>query len=101
MRSAGARAAIEAAIENRQLLTFMYHGHPRAVEPHIYGVLGSGLHALSGYQIAGTSRGGELGWKNFHLRDMSQVEPLDRHFPRPRPDYNPDDKRFRKVFKRL
>lgn len=96
------RTVIAAALADRQLLAFVYEGHPRAVEPHILGILGTGVRDLSAYQVAGTSRSGTaVGWKSFHLNGMSQVAPLPRHFTAPRPDYNRDDPAFRSVDARL
>ncbi|MBA3599396.1 MAG: hypothetical protein H0W40_18790 [Methylibium sp.] len=91
-------AAIATALRERQLLAFVYDGQPRAVEPHIYGLSGSGRPALSAYQVAGGSASGEpLGWKLFHVSEMRQVKLLAAHFAGPRPDYNARDKAFRSV----
>lgn len=101
-RPTSPRAAIAAAIRKRQLLAFLYEGHPRAVEPHICGILNNGEPGLSAYQVAGSSGSGEpVGWKTFHLSGMQQVWPMARHFAGPRPDYNPQDPAFRSIEIRL
>jgi hypothetical protein len=93
---------IVAAIEERRLIAFRYHGQERVVEPHIYGLDRHGHAALSGYQIRGGSEsGGGLGWRMFHFAEMEELRELPRRFHRPRPGYNPDDDSFRRVYAKL
>jgi len=100
--NAGARMDIAAAIKNRQLLRFRYDGYTRTVEPHIYGIDCKGHHALSAYQIGGGSESGQsVGWKLFHVDEISEGEILQKRFARPRPDYNPGDKSFATVIAQL
>lgn len=93
---------IVAAIQNKQLLRFRYDGHVRTVEPHIYGIDGKGHLALSGYQISGGSESGQsVGWKLFHIENISNSIALKKHFSRARPDYNRNDPVFASVVAQL
>ena len=93
---------IRAAIENKQLLRFNYRGHERTVEPHIYGIDGKGHYALSGYQVGGGSESGRsVGWKLFHVDEISEGKILSKGFRRPRPDYNRGDRAFAVVIGQL
>jgi hypothetical protein len=91
---------IDTAIRGKRLLAFVYKGHARLVQPQIYGE-SSEHRMLSSYQIAGTSSRGEPGWLNSRLDLMQGLKLLDEHFARPRPDYNPLDKSFTKVYSQL
>ena len=69
--------SIASAIQSRNLLSFVYDGFRRTVEPHTFGVDAKGHAALRAYQVAGGSESGEyVGWKLFHAW---QCNP--RHFP--------------------
>lgn len=93
---------IAGAIRKRRLLRFNYRGHTRTVEPHIYGIDGKGHHALSAYQIEGGSDSGQpVGWKLFHIDEISGGNMLRKHFWGPRPDYNPADRVFASVIAQL
>lgn len=50
---------ITAAIHHRNLLTFVYDGFRRTVEPHTYGMDKKGHMALRAYQVSGGSESGE------------------------------------------
>jgi hypothetical protein len=97
----GAGAVIGTGIRDRWRLAFVYEGHPRVVDPHIYGVLTTGLLALSGYQVGGSSRAGKVpDWRTFHLESIEQLEILEES-SRIRGDYNPDDPQFAKVYSQV
>ena len=97
----GAGAVIGTGIRDRWQLAFVYEGHPRVVDPHIYGVLTSGPLALSGYQIRGSSDSGKVpDWRTFCLEGIEQLEILEQS-SRIRPDYNPDDRQFAKVYSQV
>lgn len=68
------------AIAHRRLLAFEYHGAPRAVEPHDYGVL-NGREALLAYQVGGRSQGRLPGWRQFDVDGLTHVAVLDDTFP--------------------
>jgi hypothetical protein len=94
----GAGAVIGTAIRGRWRLAFVYDGHPRVIDPHVYGVLSNGSLVLSGCQVGGSSRSGKLPqWKHFELERIEQLDILEES-SRIRADYNPDDPRFAKVY---
>lgn len=94
----GAGAVIGTAIRGRWRLAFVYEGHPRVVDPHLYGVRTTGALALSGYQVRGTSHAGEVpGWRTFDLELIEQLDILEEPSPT-RDDYDPDDAKFTKVY---
>lgn len=97
----GAGAVIGTGIRDRWRLAFVYEGHPRVVDPHIYGVLASGPLALRGYQVRGSSPSGEVPeWQVFHLEAIEQLEILEES-SRIRADYDPDDRQFAKVYSQV
>lgn len=70
------------AIRERRLLRITYKGESREVEPHIYGRQTSGKDALSAWQRSG---GSGVGFRLFHLADLSACADLALSFPwRPR-----------------
>jgi len=51
---------IRDAIHNRSVLKFTYHGHPRIVETHAYGLSLAEHEVIRCYQTGGTSRSGKV-----------------------------------------
>ncbi|SEP07686.1 hypothetical protein [Aquisalimonas asiatica] len=87
--------AICNAIQNMTKLSFVYHGYPRVVEPHTYGIDTKGHEALRAYQVAGGSESGEYaGWKLFHAQEMRGLQVLEEGFAGPRQGYKRGDKAF-------
>ncbi len=86
------------AIRERRLLRITYKGESREVEPHIYGRQTSGKDALSAWQRSG---GSGVGFRLFHLADLSACADLSLSFPGPRDGYNRDDRQFAVVFAQL
>ncbi len=86
------------AIRERHLLRITYKGESREVEPHLYGRQTSGKDALSAWQRSG---GSGVGFRLFHLADLSACAELAISFPGPRDGYNRDDKQFAVVFVQL
>lgn len=78
-------AIVKHAIQNRLLLEFNYHGFPRVVEPHVYG-LKNGRFGILGYQVGGASKSGSIpDWRRFEFDDMQVVVATNRTFAGPRP----------------
>ncbi|MBY0579809.1 MAG: hypothetical protein K2P57_12295 [Burkholderiales bacterium] len=72
---------IIAAIREKKVLSFTYSGHPRIVEPHVYGI-NEGMAQLLGYQIRGSSsRGGIPEWRRFTISAMQNLQILNEFFP--------------------
>jgi len=87
--------SIATAIQGRNLLSFMYDGFRRTVEPHTYGMDTKGHMALRAYQVGGGSESGEfVGWKLFHAHEMLGVTVQPQTFAGPRPGYKRGDKAF-------
>lgn len=73
-------STIADAIREKRLISFLYQGHMRIVEPHIFGT-NSGAPQLLGYQIRGGSSSGELpSWRRFEIRLIVKIELLDETF---------------------
>jgi hypothetical protein len=90
--------SIATAIQGRNLLSFMYDGYRRMVEPHTYGMDTKGHMALRAYQVGGGSESGEfVGWKLFHACEMLGVTVQSQTFAGPRPGYKRGDKAFASI----
>jgi hypothetical protein len=85
--------AICDAIRLKRVVRFTYHGGAREVEPHVYGRDAGGSELLRAYQLRGPSRSGEtVGWKMFHVEDISHLAVTFEPFAAPRAGYAPVDK---------
>lgn len=94
--------SIATAIQGRNLLSFMYSGFRRTVEPHTYGMDTKGHMALRAYQVGGGSDSGEyVGWKLFHVHEMLSVSVQPTAFAGPRPGYKRGDKTFASIIAQL
>ena len=93
---------ISSAIQNKQLLSFRYHGDARTVEPHTYGLDLRGHRALCAFQVAGGSSSGVfVGWKTFHIDEMENLRVLPNRFSSARDGYRCGDKAFRMIIAEL
>jgi hypothetical protein len=86
------------AIENRKLISFVYEGHIRIVEPHCFGLTKKNNQALRAFQIEGTSSSGRLDWKIYELAKIEKLELLEKTFLEPRSGYKKGDKGMSKIF---
>jgi hypothetical protein len=77
---------IRQAIDDKQILEFLYDGCHRVVEPHVYGVKNGTVEVLT-FQIAGTSRSGAAlpEWRRFKVLQISQLLIKPDTFLGPRP----------------
>jgi hypothetical protein len=82
------------AIGKRRLLSFVYKGSVRTVEPYILGYEEGGGLTLSAVQVLGSSG---KGFRSFSVEGISALVMSDRHFQRDHPDYNPRDRFFAQV----
>jgi hypothetical protein len=81
-------AQLRSAIETRRLVEIRYHGRPRTVEPHDYGVQ-KGIERLLVYQLrAPVDRSGKSvrGWRLFDVPQIEDCVVLDEGFPGSRGD---------------
>ena len=98
LRRGRAIVSIATAIQGRNLLSFIYDGFQRTVEPHTFGVDAKGHPALRAYQVSGGSDSGEyIGWKLFHANEMRGVTMQPQTFAGPRPGYKRGDKAFASI----
>lgn len=89
---------ISSAIQNKQLLSFVYDGYQRVVEPHTYGIDTKGHTALRAYQVRGGSDSGEdSGWKLFHVNEIRGLSMIQDHFSYARPKYKRNDSAFSSI----
>ena len=86
-------ATICQAIENRQILSFIYDGTPREVEPHAHGEDAHGDSSLRAYLVSGISQG----WRMFHTDKMFGLSALQETFLNPRPGYKRNDSNLRVI----
>lgn len=94
--------SIVTAINGRNLLSFIYDGFHRTVEPHTYGMDTKGHVALRAYQVGGGSdSGASVGWKLFHVHGMLSVSVQPQCFAGPRPGYKRADKAFASITAQL
>lgn len=93
---------IKTAIQNKQLLSFVYDGYPRVVEPHTYGLDKKGHPAIRAYQVRGGSESGEyVGWKIFHANEIQNLSVLQEHFAHVRSGYKRNDSFFNSIYAQL
>jgi predicted DNA-binding transcriptional regulator YafY len=70
---------LRSAIENKQLIRFIYKNSERIVEPHDYGVQ-NGIIRLFSWQVGGHSSGRLPGWRMFDVNGIQNCEALKKHF---------------------
>jgi len=90
---------IKQAIENKQLLRFVYKDKRRLVEPYTFGQSKQGKDTLSAFQIeSGSDISQDLCWRQFPLREINKLELLDEKFETIRKDYHPDNAKMSFVY---
>ena len=83
------RDRLAEAVRARKIVTFVYQGQPRTVEPHACGIsVATGEAVLHGYQTAGGSSSGSLpGWRTFVVAKIAALEIGEATFSAPREGY--------------
>jgi hypothetical protein len=95
-------STIMSAIENKEVLRFVYSGKPRIVEPQTYGVSIAGREVLRGHQVGGGSASGRSRIaKLFDLAQMSDLGKTGARFSGALPEHNPRDSAMVEVFATL
>lgn len=87
------------AIHNRCVLKFTYHGHPRVVEPHAYGLSRARNEVICCYQTGGTSRSHKV--PDLRLMEVDGIKSLtvtEEHFVGVRIGYRKGDKHMSTIF---
>jgi hypothetical protein len=95
-------ATIVDAIQNRKVLSLIYDGISRRVEPHAYGMGTSGNELLRCYQIAG-SHGSDKphDWDLLIVSKISALSNAGDTFAGPRPGYRRGDKAMSTIYAEL
>ena len=76
-----AGAELRAAIRDRHVVEFRYHGRPRVAHPHAIFIASTGTHCLDAVQVGGRSSSGPLpGWRRFDLNGIDAVLVRDDRF---------------------
>lgn len=86
--------AVCRAIQNRQVIKFLYDGAWRTVEPHQLGLDHDGDLTLSAWQLSG---GSGVDWRDFHIANVSGLTTAGQNFSGPRPGYNPHNSKMSRV----
>lgn len=86
------------AISSMQRIEFIYDGMRREVEPYAHGISKTGKAVMRGYQIAGESSDGKLGWKLWSVHKMGSLSLLDSTFANIRPEYVRGDSHMTSIF---
>jgi len=90
---------IKSAIENKQLLSFVYKDKKRLVEPYTFGQSKQGKDTLSAFQIEGGADGeGDMCWRQFPMREMKNLKLLDQSIEKVREDYHPDNAQMNLIY---
>jgi len=90
------------AIDQRSLIGFTYHGHPRVVAPVCWGLLaGTKREGLRAFQVRGSSESGDLGWKTFVVSKMKSPHLEGETFDEIPDGYRRDDRDIAPVFTQL
>ena len=82
------------AIAGFKIIYFQYKMTKRVVEPHTLGYARDGQLTLSAYQISG---GSGIGWRDFHVALMSNLQISDEIFDTPRNGYSRNDKTLKEI----
>ena len=76
---------LRSAIAEKRCISFSFHGCARVGEPHDYGLI-KGVATLFFYQTGGESKSGSPhGWRRAVIREISQLQVLEKQFAGPRP----------------
>jgi hypothetical protein len=89
--------ALVDAINDMRVISFMYHGKRRIVQPQCHGIATSGKESLRGYEPA------RVGTKEplYTVAEMSELIVTDQHFSEPGPHYTPNDSVMVFIFAQL
>lgn len=91
---------IQAAIEQLHMLTLIYHGKERILEPHDHGILNGSVQLL-GYQTGGASSRPLPNWILMKTDEVIDLEMLAQTFPGGRPTSTGTHIRWDKLFIRV
>ena len=87
-------SALGQAIQKRLVISFLYEGSFRTVEPYLLGINEQGHQALSAWQLSG---GSGQGWREFLLSKLAALSIGQQTFQPVRAGYNPNDSRMARI----
>jgi len=94
----GVLDALCQSIRAKQLVSLVYRGGERILEPYVVFATRAGNLLLHGWQVAGAwETTPPPHWANLKLADVSSLVPLDRTYTEPHPGYNPSSARFHRI----
>ena len=85
------------AIHFKHYLAFDYDGLPREIEPHAHGISSTGKEVVRGFQTAGKSSSGALGWRLWDVAKMESFSVSESTFVGTRPGYVKGDSHMHPV----
>ncbi len=85
-------------IQSRAVISFVYKGQQRVVEPHLLGYDSDGDLTISAWQ---TSGGSGQGWRDFHVSKVSSISATGSVFAGARQGYNPHDSTISRIVCKL
>ena len=88
------------AINHRHLLSFMYHGYGRVVEPHAYGRDRTDIEILSAWQISGKPLDSP-DWRLFLIHEITALQVLEQQIAGPRRGYQRNARNMTTVYAQL
>lgn len=95
-------ATIVGAIQNKEVLSLVYDGISREVEPHTYGVNSRGNEVLRCYQVSGghtSERSTE--WDLLKVSKIVALAKTGARFAAPRPGYKRGDRGMVTIYQEL
>jgi hypothetical protein len=92
------REDICGAIQNKLILEFAYKGARRRAEPHALGIDSKGHLTMCAWQLSG---GSGVGFRDFHLDELSSLQITEDGFVSPRPGYRRGDSTMTTIFCQL
>lgn len=94
------KAQLVQAVNEHRIISFVYQGGKRIVEPHTYGIhKDTDNEVLSAFQIGGfSSSEKKTGWRLFEVGEMRSLVVSDEQYQRLRPGYKPRDSRMSRIF---
>lgn len=89
------------AIRQKRVLTLIYDGLRRELEPHCYGLDRNGKEMLRAWQFGGHSKSPLPDWRLLKVASATAIAISETHFQGARPDYTVPDKAIRAPFAQL
>lgn len=92
---------IIAAVKGKHVLTLIYGGLHRTIEPHAVGRTKAGHDVVRCYQIWGQHHTGQHDWDLLTVSKISNLQSTGHIFPGPRDKYKRGDKAMAHIYAEL